>query len=225
MRTKDVVLVCVILIAIITGVALLSQESKPALASKPEPIIARPNKSLALTVAQKTYARIVNINENGIVDQGSAVRIGKNLLLTCYHVLSPGATAYHDHYPVEIKAVHQFYDLAIVETNQYLADEVPLAMTVELGEELFNFSNATGEDGFFKSYHVAKIAGSRIYFQEAAFPGESGSGLINTRGELVGIFHKQFGATLGPGIQMPTYARGTLFTGIAEFMKIIVNGK
>lgn len=225
MRRIPASLVCAIVGVLAITAALYLPREMSRTVSNSQNSNAASNKSFALAIAQKTYARIVDFNGSGQTEEGSAVRIGKNLLLTCYHILPPGSTAFHEHYPVEILAVHQFYDLAIIGTDQELSETVELATQVEIGEELVSFSNAAGEDGFMKRYHISKIVGPYLEFQESAFPGESGSGLFNVKGELVGIFHKQFTAGLDREGRIPTYSRATSFVGIREFMQHIADEK
>lgn len=228
-------LVCatVVVIAMVTALSLPKKTTATTTPIKQSS--ASVNPSLALTVAKKTYAQIINVSDGDKTGEGSAVCMGEHVLLSCFHVIEPESVAVHKYkltvpkqYAVEIAHIHQFYDLVLLKTDATCSEKVKLASSVSIGEELVDFSNALGSDGMEGHYHVVKVVGPYLFFREIAFPGESGSGLFNAQGELVGIMQKvipenfKFG---GKDYEVPVLSRATSYVAIREFFTSILSSK
>lgn len=159
----------------------------------------------AVKIAQDRYVRLetrnVRTKDPEDASSASAVRIGCRLLISNFHVLAAnsvtvepvvaiGPTEKEKFAEITVKGLTPPFDLIAIESEIAVANLPPIkfAEKVSVGEVVLNYSNANGTNGFLKAYHVAQSEkDGHILLDRPAIPGESGSGLFNLRGELVGI--------------------------------------
>ncbi len=159
----------------------------------------------AVKIAQDRYVRLEtrNVRTRNPKDasSASAVRIGCRLLISNFHVLEANSVTAEPVAPKEptekerfaeitIKGLTPPHDLIAIESETEVANLPPIkfAEKTSIGEVVLNYSNANGTNGFLKIYQVAQSErDGHILLDRAAIPGESGSGLFNLKGELVGI--------------------------------------
>lgn len=175
-----------------------------------------------IALAQASYVRldirgVILSNQKG---GGSGVRVSDNLILSCFHLLQSHAVTEMNGEILEIQSIDPPNDLALFITEQKKHVTVKLATSVTLGEQLIGYSNACGKDGFLRTYFVAKVddAHGIIFLDHFAFPGESGSGLFNLKGELVGIISNLEIVNVGED-RIPTDGVAVSYAAIARFLK------
>ncbi len=158
----------------------------------------------AVKIAQDRYVRLetrnIRTKDPEDASSASAVRIGCRLLISNFHVLAAnsvtaepitttGPTTEQKFTEITVKGLSAPMDLIAIE-SEIAADLPPIkfAEKISVGETVLNYSNANGTNGFLKVYYVAQgEKDGHIFLDRPAIPGESGSGLFNLKGELVGI--------------------------------------
>lgn len=159
----------------------------------PSPVAPQPPQSsdplaLAIRAARESYVPLTNRDDLlRPVSEGTGVRLTDNIVLSCFHTLQASATLYSGTEPVQFKAAIPQIDLALFQVSASHPFKVKLAREAILGEQLVSYSNAGGEDGMLRFYRITKITDRFILLDQASIPGESGAGLFNVRGELVGV--------------------------------------
>ena len=151
----------------------------------------------ALEIAKSRYVGLKTVNVRRQTNQcevGSAVRVSCMHLISNFHVLTTDSSTFemNDEKKQELSPVgiSTRFDLIVFRSTTPDKNITPVAFASEvvLGEILVNYSNADGVDGFAQFYRVSKITDTYILLDKPAIPGESGSGLFNLKGELVGLF-------------------------------------
>ena len=162
-------------------------------------------KAKAVKIAQDRYVRL---EARSFLEEDStkpfsatAVRVGCKLLISNFHVLlanfvtrepvvaiGPGEKERLTE--INVKGLTSPHDLIAIESVTAVANLPPIkfAEKISPGEMVLNWSNANSTNGFLKFYYVARgEKNGYILLDRPAIPGESGSGLFNLKGELVGI--------------------------------------
>ncbi|TSC60376.1 MAG: hypothetical protein LiPW15_254 [Parcubacteria group bacterium LiPW_15] len=162
-------------------------------------------KARAIKIAQDRYVRL---EAQSILEEDSdepfsatAVRVGCRLLISNFHALQAhfvtrepvaaiGPVEKERLAEISVKGLTSPRDLIAIESETAVAGLPPIkfAEKVSPGEVVLNWSNANGRNGFLKFYYVARgEKNGFILLDRPAIPGESGFGLFNLKGELVGI--------------------------------------
>lgn len=135
-------------------------------------------------------------SENRIV--ATALLVGCHEAITNFHVLKEDSATAEKEAKNELKEIDVVgastpFDLvAFRSVNGEGLARIVFADKVEVGEIVVNWSNADGVDNFFRTYRIAKGEDKfkRILLDGPVINGESGSGLFNLKGELVGVISK-----------------------------------
>lgn len=173
--------------------ALLSLPNGPP--AQPKEFVIGQFPAEVIKAAQARYIRLLTTDEDGgVLWEASGVRISNSLAMSNFHILRRWYIAVE---PTKEKGNKQITMVAPPDTLRDLiifktAEPGPnaplkLAHSVQIGERVANISNANSKNGFFKVYNVGQITDTYISLDRPTFPGESGSGMFNAEGELVGI--------------------------------------
>ncbi|KKW11574.1 MAG: hypothetical protein UY51_C0007G0006 [Candidatus Jorgensenbacteria bacterium GW2011_GWB1_49_9] len=192
-------------------------------------------------VAQDRYVRLqtrsIRTENPNDSSSASAVRIGCRLLISNFHILEAdsitmepvttvGPIAEQKFAEVTVKGLSVPKDLIAIESEIAVANLPPIkfAEKISVGELVLNYSNANGTNGFLKVYYVAQAErNGRILLDRPAIPGESGSGLFNLKGELVGIVDANIQIGKDTGVTQPYRFYGTaiVVNVVKNFLKAI----
>lgn len=173
----------------------------------------------ALCLAPLAYAEntLPPINEKACVGvgtsggMGSGTIVGKTgdtfYVLTAAHVVKdPGRSDIyviqrHTRKPKTGKVVKidTVVDIALVEVNGLDGEPIPIAKNnIELGEYVAHYGKATGpQEGKVASFANYVPAGKTANTDYFSTPGDSGAGVFNKAGELVGVHYAR---TAHPGV-------------------------
>lgn len=178
---------------LIVFIALISLPE--ATAPQPKEYVIGQFPAEVIKAAQARYIRIALTTDSGEIKvEGTAVRVSKTLAMSNFHVLRRGFETLEMTEPNKgVKIVlatppDTLNDLIIFKTSAPGPNEpIRFAHSVQIGERVANFSNVNAKNGFFKVYNVGQITDTYISLDRPTFPGESGSGVFNNEGDLVGI--------------------------------------
>ena len=143
-------------------------------------------------VALKTYARLETRNAKGkVVALASGVRLNNKLILSCAHLFADTQHVFFEREKLKTFAYDRKSDLALfkVNTAEDNLSNVIIRKTVVPSREVFNCSNANGNSGTLNYYLITYYDRGKgvFHLDKPVIPGESGSGLFDSRGGLVGI--------------------------------------
>ena len=142
--------------------------------------------------ALSTYSPLVIKNGNGqAVAVASGVRISRKFILSCSHIAEGknGKQVFFDGEKLKIVARDKINDLILLKVNA-VGDDFPLvriSLKAKAGTEAFDCSNAGVNSGTLNYYLITNSDGKRICLDKPVIPGESGAGLFDGGGNLVGI--------------------------------------
>ena len=170
------------------------------------PLIADVRTSLLAERVMKSTVYVIADRAEG-PSQGTGFVVGQGLIATAYHVVATSGTAqarfqaidsdeYYD--SSTVAALDANRDLIIFHVEGYDAPSLPLADSnnVFLGQPIFVMGNPRGLKGTFSSGIVSGIRenvfqgsnrGKQIQITAPVSTGNSGSPVINDRGEVVGM--------------------------------------
>lgn len=150
-----------------------------------------------------TTKQIVAKNDNKVVmivtdtAQGSGVVIGKDEILTNYHVIADatkGSALLLNGTELEIQGVvgyNENYDLAIVKTKTALkVDPVDIGVGASKGDHVVAIGSPLGLQNTISDGVISNITFDGAQYYQISVPidhGSSGGGLFNDYGELIGI--------------------------------------
>lgn len=145
-----------------------------------------------LRAAEQTYARLETRNADGkIIDLASGVRLNDKLILSCAHLFEGNQRVFFEGEKLGIVAFDRKVDLAIfkVNTARHTMPDTMIAGAAVPGWEVFNCSNADTNSGTLNHYLITYNDSNKgvFHLDKPVIPGESGSGLFDVRGRLVGI--------------------------------------
>ena len=141
-------------------------------------------------VVQDAVKRFVTTKAGGCT--GSGVIITTGVVMTCFHCLRVDNGILVNDFEADIIAVDPKHDLMLVTAPTEPIDTVRLG-TVGLGELVFSVCNPLDYAGALMFGHVCHITDAKVLTDIHGMPGISGSGLFNSKGELVGINHSVIG--------------------------------
>ena len=122
----------------------------------------------------------------------SGVVIITGVVLTCFHSLKVDSGIKVNGKEADIIAVDPLHDIALLQVETEECELVTLG-EVDLGELVFSVGNPLNFPGALMFGHVCFQTDKRIVHDMHGAPGVSGSGLFNSRGELVGVNHSVAG--------------------------------
>ncbi|WP_338604236.1 trypsin-like peptidase domain-containing protein [Sulfolobus tengchongensis] len=165
---------------------------------------------------------------------GSGFAIGKNVLITSYHVISNASEiivisddGFRDQ--AQVIAVNPYHDLAILSTTLDLPS-LKLAKDYKTGEVVLAVGNPLGlysvSMGIISSEERAIISpiGSPVYVIQtdaAVNPGNSGGPLVNTKGEVVGVVTAMIKDAQNIGFAIPSKLIDSFVKNVMKFGKYI----
>lgn len=124
--------------------------------------------------------------EGGAICSGTAV--GVNLVLTADHCLAAGrlikingAEAY------ALKIVRDGKDHAVVRVTQRFGQWARMGAYPRTGDRVRWVGTPAGEDAVYREGYVARSKPDELYIDAIGFGGDSGSGLFDGRGRVVGV--------------------------------------
>jgi len=151
---------------------------------------------VALETAKSRYVALTTTNlRTGKTSVATAFLVGSHRAISNFHVLAADSVTTEKNAQGESVAIHivgistQFDLIAFESVNGEGLAPVVFADKFDVGEVGANWSNAERNDGFFRTYRIAKgeDKSKHIALDRPTLPGESGSGLLNLRGEAVGV--------------------------------------
>ncbi len=136
------------------------------------------------------YVPLVTIDKDGdIASGGSGLVVDHNRVLTCFHLLKYDQYTTYENQKANVIKVDTFHDLALLEFSEANFSKIPtFTKSVEVGEDIYVYSNALLLDGVMTPHNVAKKDKKYIYFFPQLIHGASGAGVFNHNGEVIGIF-------------------------------------
>lgn len=206
-RIVGIVILCVYSLFTVTQVTVSSYQTYTQL--KQEQNISQLYKQLSPSVA-------VIFTEGG---QGSGVYIDKGIILTNYHVVADAKTFY-----VTVKTEDKMEtgriiygdpedDIALVEVRNTTAVPVKLgnSLYTNVGDEVISIGSSLGlENTLGVGYVTAKNRETTLapfigimQISTGIYPGNSGGGLFNLKGELIGITYAGIENAAGLGFVIP----------------------
>jgi S1-C subfamily serine protease len=162
----------------------------------------------------KPIGRCVSIK----TDHGSAtgVVIGQNLVLTCFHNLQTDSDIKVNGVIPKILKVSPKNDLALLEVKTPYVSPIEMAETIRQDEEVFIYGNPMGHLGTILRGRIVDLADGKVYVDAHVFFGSSGSGMYNSKGQLVGIITEMQGREgygMPFGIAVPSFTIFKFLTG------------
>lgn len=145
---------------------------------------------------------------------------GKTYVVTNRHVVNLGGKSVLFNgktYPATLVKTHQTCDLALIMVNEKLKAS-PLASVNPTKGTAFTLQGYGQNSGGFDKVRkdtVANIKGSSLSTRMFISPGDSGSGLVNEDGELIGVIWGCWGPGGGPGIGIPVSEVRSLIPNLA----------
>ena len=156
--------------------------------------------------------------------QGSGVIISKNHVLTCFHALEVDSAIKvgvgENAVKAKILKVDPEIDLCLLEVPTEDITDVVLAEDASINDKVFYVGNPKAHYNVFSPGRVVWLHGHNVYTNTLGMGGASGSGLYNTRGELVGITQTMEGKE-GEGYPLVTHIN---FNVVRYFLKGTENG-
>ncbi|BDB99260.1 S1C family serine protease [Saccharolobus caldissimus] len=165
---------------------------------------------------------------------GSGFSIGKNILITSYHVIANAKEiliisneGFRDE--AEIIAINPFHDLAMLKTTLDLPS-LKLAKEYKTGEVVLAVGNPLGlysvSMGIISSEErtIMSPIGSPVYVIQtdaAINPGNSGGPLINTKGEVVGVVTAMIKEAQNIGFAIPSKLVDSFIRNVMKFGRYI----
>jgi hypothetical protein len=158
-------------------------------------MVARPGEIYSgsgLRVAEQTYARLETRNSDGkVIALASGVRLNDKLILSCAHLFEGNQRVFFEGEKLRIVAFNRKVDLALfkVNTTRHTLPNTIIAGVAVPSRKVFNCSNADENSGTLNHYLITyNDSGKGVFhLDKPVIPGESGSGLFDVRGRLVGI--------------------------------------
>jgi hypothetical protein len=158
--------------------------AQPRIEPKPHnPIIAAAHKTTHLL-------------ETGDITGGghcSATAIGPHALLTASHCEAPNDTIGIDgnEYKLLAPPIRDTFDHSIFYVNATFTEWATISTEpAQVGDDIFLFGNPGKWDDIFRKGYVAAVPeenGEPVAYDFNGFPGDSGSGIFNAQGQLVGV--------------------------------------
>lgn len=149
-----------------------------------------------IEIAKSRYVGLIGRNvefESNAVKVGTAFMVNSRLMVSNFHILTPNhrLADMNDEkgLPFASASMNIEHDILVLQANSPKQNLAPIefAETVELGEILVSYSNADSANGFARVYRVAKLSGTFFLLDQPSLPGESGSALLNLRGQFAGL--------------------------------------
>lgn len=133
----------------------------------------------------KPIGRCVSIK----TDHGSAtgVVIAQDLVLTCFHNLQTDSDIKVNGVIPKILKVSPKQDLVLLEVKTPYVSPIEMADTINQDEEVIIYGNPMGHLGTIIRGRIVDLANGKVYIDAHVFFGSSGSGMYNSKGQLVGI--------------------------------------
>lgn len=102
-------------------------------------------------------------------------------------------------YQASVTAVSSTHDLALLHIDKLATPYFKLARSVHQGDHIYIFGSPLGITGTLSEGVVAKLDGDIVLLDCGVLPGNSGSAVINERGDVVGVatagYRVDFGTT------------------------------
>lgn len=158
--------------------------------TQPQPDIKPHNPAIA--AAHKT----THLLETGDITGGghcSATAIGPHALLTASHCEAPSDVIGIDgeEYKLLAPPIRDKFDHSIFYVNATFTEWATIATEpVQVGDDIFLFGNPGKWDDIFRKGYVAALSSTPsqpVAYDFNGFPGDSGSGIFNAQGQLVGV--------------------------------------
>lgn len=150
-----------------------------------------------IELAKQRYIRLIIAAKKGNpVGAATAFRFSKDIAISNSHVLKPRCITVELDRANNVEPIFQIApadtadDLIVFKPKDQLdVPEIVLAKDVRQGEFLIGYSNAKGHNGVLRKFMVSEVDEKEgyIYLDPPTMPGDSGAGLLNSRGELAGI--------------------------------------
>jgi hypothetical protein len=141
-------------------------------------------------IAQRSYVALESRNKQGESTAiASGIKFNGKFVLSCTHIFGDGERVFSEGERLRLISLDRKHDLALFKSNA-AEDSAPLvtvAQSVSRGEEVFDCSNANGNNGTVNFYLVKYSNGEILHFDKPVIPGESGAGVFNSEGKLVGV--------------------------------------
>jgi S1-C subfamily serine protease len=156
------------------------------------------NKNYGLREAQRSYYPLMT--SNGAV--GSGVRLNSKLVITCAHLIDDNAIVfdYLGFHKLRLVGIDRENDLALLKINTPYDDysEIKIGLA-KIGDKVFSVSNMSGFSGSVGEFTIRYSGRQIVILDKMVYRGESGSGIFNKNGKLVGIV---FGWNQGKGVAL-----------------------
>jgi S1-C subfamily serine protease len=181
--------VLILAIALLTGCATV--DAKPSAPIEPVEVVETVEPELTEQDIEKLKESCVMIYaDNGETQvQGSGVAIGENRYLTAYHAISDGRTNLKTSAGEKLTVESYSAELDIMvltSENSAVPVEIGDSDNLRVGDKVFVISAPEGKEDTAIYTTIKRIAGGMVIAYEAS-GGESGSGVFDMQGKLVGI--------------------------------------
>lgn len=119
----------------------------------------------------------------------SGTAISRNVILTAAHCFGPGArlVKINGQPAYAMKIVRSGKDHALVRVTMRFDRWATFGPAPTAGDRIHWTGNPAGLESVFRQGHIAQITPEQILVQAPAFGGDSGAGIFNERGQLVGV--------------------------------------
>lgn len=178
--------------------------------------------------ATQTYARLETRDKKGkIISSASGVILNDKLILSCAHMLrdAKNHNAFFEGEKLRTIGYDRNKDLALFKANtsERLLANTQMAKVAVPGTEVYDCSNANTNSGTLGYYFIKRSAVwfdkvERVDLDKPIIPGESGAGLFDSKGRLVGIFVVAQSVSYAPGGDSVLYGIAIGPKTIAEFL-------
>jgi S1-C subfamily serine protease len=151
-----------------------------------------------IELAKSRYVGLVSKNvrtETNTIKVGSAFMVGCKFMVSNFHLLESDHRIAdmngEKNKPIISVGMNVEQDIIVFKSNTPNRNLTPIefASEVKLGEILVNYSNADGTNGFARIYRVAKLSDGHILLDQPSLAGESGSALLNLKGQFAGLIN------------------------------------
>jgi CBS domain-containing protein len=124
------------------------------------------------------------------ISSGSGVVIGKNKILTAYHVIDDAKdinlTIEDKSYPLKVLNVSTKHDLAILTTDNLNIEPIKKTSSIKQSQDVYSISG----DGLVLKGYIAKVKPKEIIISYKVPKGNSGGAVVDKDGNLIGIISR-----------------------------------
>lgn len=160
----------------------------------------------SLQIAKSRYVGLLSRNvrtESDKVNVGSAFMINCTYMVSNFHLLIADYRLTDMNgdkkTPIVSVGMNVEHDVLVLKSNtpNHNLSRIEFAEKVDLGEVLVSYSNAEGTNGFARVYRVAKLSDTFVFLDQPSLPGESGSVLLNLKGQFAGLINSTAASETG----------------------------